>query len=114
MSYIIPYKGLRRIAFRKYRRNWSTMDLMAVAANDHERALVAIVALMDVKEDQRYLGISGIKWEFMRRCHRYIESVLVEPNAEQVPIVDYLIDSHYNHSPNPHPPRRRLLPHRHL
>ncbi len=87
MSCIIPYKGLRKIAFRRYWDNCSTMDLMATAANDHEKALVTIVALMSVEKDQRYLGISGDELEFMLQCHRYVESVLAEPNAQQIPLV---------------------------
>jgi hypothetical protein len=87
MSCIIPYQGLKRIALRRFSDNCSTMDLMATAASNQERALVAIVALMSVENDQRYRGISGNELEFMLQCHRYVESVLAEPTAEQLPLV---------------------------
>ena len=87
MSCIIPYQGLKRIALRRFRDNRSTMDLLATAASDQEKALVAIVALMSVENDQRYLGISGAELEFMLQCHRYVESVLAEPNTQQIPLV---------------------------
>jgi hypothetical protein len=63
------------------------MDLLATAANDQEKALVAIVALVSVERDQRYLGVSENKLDFMRRCHRYLESVLLELNAQQTPLL---------------------------
>ena len=44
-------------------------------------------ALMSVENDQRYLGISGAELEFMLQCHRYVESVLAEPTAQQIPLV---------------------------
>ena len=48
------------------------MDLIASVENFADKAAIAIVALLDVKPEFRYLGMPVDEAQYLKSCHAYL------------------------------------------
>lgn len=65
-----------QIAEKKFVQGWTTMELMALAGSDAEKRRVAMVALLELDEPERYLHTRPADREEVRRCHKLIRKYL--------------------------------------
>ena len=72
MNSVIPKSSLEKWGFKKFYKHQSTMELMASAKNNHDLAVIAIVALMDVKPSNRYQGLNEEEVQYQKTCHNYL------------------------------------------
>lgn len=72
MQHIVPMFSLDKWASKKFLERRSTMELMASASNQCDRAAIAIVALMEVEPFLRYQGMCKTEATYVRNCHQYL------------------------------------------
>lgn len=51
------------------------MELMVTAENNCDMTALAIVALLEVKPEDRYLGMAKDEIEYTESCHNYLRSL---------------------------------------
>jgi len=75
----LPVDELRVWAERKYCQGMTTQTLMAQAQTEHERELVAIVALFDVPEDQlsELMGNVNMPEYHIMHCREYFKDLVL-------------------------------------
>ena len=81
MQDIIPKRGLKKWAMKKFSEGYSTMELMASAQNDHDRSVISIVALMEVEPGMRYCGMGDEEVQYLKSCHDYLRTLTKQPCA---------------------------------
>ena len=79
MEKIIPNSSLKTWAIERFINHRQTMELMSWAQNHHDRAVIAIVALMEVDPGIRYQGMSEDELQYIKSCHNYLLTLLGDP-----------------------------------
>jgi hypothetical protein len=79
MEKIIPKPSLKTWAIERFIHHRQTMELMSCAQNNHDRAVIAIVALLEVDPDIRYQGMSEDELQYIKSCHNYLLTLLENP-----------------------------------
>ena len=72
MTQIIPKSRLERWAKVKLYEQRPTVNLIASVENFADKAAIAIVALLDVKPEFRYLGMPVDEAQYLKSCHGYL------------------------------------------
>jgi len=78
MSQIVPKLRLRRWAQEKFRGQRSTMELMGSSEDPADKAVIAIVALLEVDPEIRYLGMGADEAQYVKSCHTYLSWLKME------------------------------------
>jgi hypothetical protein len=79
MNEIIPKSSLKSWAIERFHSHRQTMELMSCAQNNHDRAVIAIVALMEVDPGIRYQGMNEDELQYIKSCHNYLLTLLDDP-----------------------------------
>ena len=74
--------SILKIAEQKFSQGYTTMDLMALAKSDAQKRRVAIVALLEVDEYERYSGMSKTDIDVVRKCHHLIQEFISLKNLQ--------------------------------
>ena len=72
MTQIIPKSRLEQWAKVKLYEQRPTVNLIASVENFADKAAIAIVALLDVKPEIRYLGMPVDDAQYLKSCHAYL------------------------------------------
>lgn len=79
MQEIIPRASLENWFVKRFLDNHPTIDLMSCAQNNHELAVIAIVAVMEVDPRIRYQGMDEEEVRYAKSCHNYILTLIKDP-----------------------------------
>lgn len=82
MSQDIPKSSLKKWARRKFREKCTTVELIASVDDVGDKCAIAIVTLLDVEADIRYVGMRADEESYVRSCHAYLTSLRIEWEAE--------------------------------
>ena len=85
MKEIIPKASLNSWFIKRFLDHRPTMELMSCAQNHHDRAVIAIVALMEVDPGIRYQGMNEDEFHYIKSCHNYLLNLLEDPCAKREP-----------------------------
>lgn len=74
-----PLDELRLWAVRKYRQGMTTQALMEMAQSDHDREMIAIVALFEVPDDEllRLMGSVDKPEHHILHCREHFRDLLI-------------------------------------
>ena len=82
MSQDIPKSSLKKWARRKFREKCSTVELIASVDDVGDKCAIAIVTLLDVEPEIRYVGMRAEEESYVRSCHAYLAALRIEWEAE--------------------------------
>ena len=83
MEKIIPKSSLKSWAIERFQGHRQTIELMSCAKNNHERAVIAIVALMEVDPGIRYQGMNEDELNYIKSCHNYLLTLVEDPYVKR-------------------------------
>jgi len=82
LSQSIPKSSLKKWAWKKFRERCNTVELIASADDVGDKCAIAIVTLLDVEPEIRYVGMRADEESYVRSCHAYLTSLRIEWEAE--------------------------------
>ena len=79
MKEIIPKASLKSWFIKRFLDHRPTIDLMSCAQSNHELAVIAIVAVMEVDPRIRYQGMDEEEARYAKSCHNYVLTLIKDP-----------------------------------
>ena len=78
MTHIIPKSRLNKWAIKKLYEKVPTVDLIDSVEDLADKAAIAIVALLEVEPELRYVGMCVDEMHYTKLCHSYISRIKKE------------------------------------